>query len=172
MTLSLSGVLIVGSLADAVSARPIVGADLIVVDAAGTPVASARSDAGGNFIFKFIPEDAELFVSDDVYGDSHHVIGAHRSIVVFLDPPGISGRVIDAKGHPLSSVEVTGQQISTVTGEDGRFVLDGVGQGSEIRVSSHTVGTASVVVEGKDLGDIVLPGDDGDPMATPEGGAA
>lgn len=170
MTLSLSGVLVVGSLRDAVSDEPIAGAQLTVTNAAGRPVENARTDDAGNFIFKSIPEDGQLVVMSEVYGAFRQAIGDQRTLVVLLDPPRVSGQVVNDRGRPIPGAEVSGEEVSVRSDPNGRFVLDGIGQGSELTVASASDGQVTLVVEGTELGVIVLHDDVAEPLASPEGG--
>ncbi len=63
MVLSLSGVLVLGSVTDAVSGIPVEGAEITILNAVGEEVASTRTDDSGTFVFTLIPENAELRVA-------------------------------------------------------------------------------------------------------------
>lgn len=164
---SLSGVLIPGMVSDALSGSPVEGAELTVVNASGTPVAATRTDEVGGFVFKLIPEDSRLVVAHEVYGVVEQSLGGRRSANVSLAPPPVSGRLVDERGRGIEGVTIAGPRAETVTGPDGRFTLHPVGQGAEIIVSHVGPDEVTIVVEGSDLGDIVLPSI----HATPEAGS-
>jgi hypothetical protein len=165
LTLSLSGVLVYGSIVDALTDQPVAGADVSVPGPEGDIIASAHTDDFGSFIFKFIPEDATLVIADDVYGASTHALEGQRSVLIALDPPPVTGRVVDDAGQPLAGVVITHGQASIQADGAGRFTLTEIGQGAEVVLSLDGT-SATVNVEGRDLGDIVLQG----PAATPDAG--
>jgi hypothetical protein len=166
LTVPLSGVLVYGTVVDAQSEQPVTEADVSVLDSDGRVIASAHTDEFGSFIFKFIPEDAMLAIKDDVYGESAHALRDQRSLLIALDPPPVTGRVVDERGEPLRGVDVSDGEATSVTDDEGRFVLSGVGQGSEVTIS-YGKRTSAAVIEGRDMGDIVLD-KEGGPSASPE----
>lgn len=167
MTVSLSAVLVMGSVSDIVSGVPVEGAKLRVLDVDGQEVASARTDQSGAFVFKFIPEDADLAIEHDVYGEIRVSLDDRRSLHLQLDPPPVSGRVVDESGTPSAGATISGPQVDAKTGADGTFALEGVGQGTIINVEGQGSGRAEVIVEGTDLGDIRLTDQPATPVASP-----
>jgi hypothetical protein len=153
--ISLSGVLVYGKVADAVSGRPVGGAEVSVALPGGTPAASAHTDESGNFVFKLIPENAEIAIEDDVYGSATFRFDASGSLLIELDPPPVAGVVVDPTGKPIEGVEVSSARSHTRSGDDGMFFIEGVGQGEELTLTSD-LGRTTVLVEGVDLGEIVL----------------
>lgn len=166
VTLSLPGVLVMGAVSDAISRQPVDGAEITVVDALGTPVTSTRTDESGTFVFKFIPEDSSLIVRHDLYGETVEARGDQRSLGIEMEPPPVTGRVVDAQGQGIVGAEVSGPDAETVTGEDGRFTLNGVGQGTDIIVRVEGQDVLSTRIEGADLGEIQV----GASSSTPEAG--
>lgn len=169
LVVSLNVVLVLGSLTDIVSGEPIADADIVINDANGEEVATSRTDESGTFVFKFIPEDAEIVVRHDVYGEHRQDLGARRSIMIQLQPPDVRGRVVDGSGVPVADALISGPQVTLQTDQDGQFLLQGVGQGTELVVGSGK-GRTTVEVRGDDLGDIKLSDTSATPAASPEGG--
>lgn len=168
LTLSLSGVLVIGKLVDAISDQPVEGAEVTVAGTDGERVAASHTDEFGNFIFKLIPEDAALTIRDDVYGESTWPIGSDRELRIALDPPPVTGRVVNENGLPLEGIEVRGPAATAVTERGGQFTLVGVGQGEEV-VFESSDDQVTIIAEGQDLGVVTLQADD---IVTtpPEGG--
>lgn len=166
IVVSLTGVLVLGTITDALSGSPVEGAELVVHDGSGTPVATNRTDEAGSFVFKLIPEDATVRIHHDVYGEVIHVLGSRRSLSIRLEPPPVTGRVVNGAGEPIAGVRITGPNLEAVGEVDGSFRLHPIGQGSEITLSASNGQSRTVTVDGTDLGDIVVP----DEAATPEGG--
>lgn len=166
MVLSLSGVLVLGSVTDAVSGVPVEGAEIAIIDASGDEVASTRTDDSGTFVFTLIPENADLVLRHDVYGETREQLGARRELRIQLAPPPVAGTVVDDSGEPLQGVKVSAGSVQTETDADGRFRLEGVGQGIGLTVTGTEGSSSTIEVRGTDLGIIVL----GD--ATPEAGAS
>ena len=167
---SLSAVLVLGSVADIVSGAPVQGAVITVLDASGAEVASTGTDGSGSFVFKFIPEDAEIVVTHDIYGEHRQALDDQRSLFIQLQPPPVTGTVVGADGEPVARARVTGAQAEAETDTDGTFTIDGVGQGEELIIAMDGLGSAVVPVSGTDLGDIVIPATEASPQASPFAG--
>jgi len=166
VTLSLAGVLVLGSVSDAISGQPVDGAEIVVIDADGTEVTSTRTDESGTFVFKFIPEDSSLVVQHELYGDMMEPRGDQRTIGIEMDPPPVTGRVVDAQGQGVAGVEIVGPEAETVSGDGGSFTLNEIGQGSEVVIRHEGREVRTLTVEGADLGDIQLEAS----TSTPEAG--
>lgn len=156
MVLSLSGVLVLGTVSDAVSGVPVEGATITILGPSEEEVTSTRTDASGTFVFTMIPEDAELVVRHDVYGAWRESIGDRRELRIQLVPPVVTGRVVDAGGQPVEGATLTAGQARARTDAAGQFRLEGAGQGTVVTIESAT-GNGSVEVRGTDLGTIPLP---------------
>lgn len=170
MVLSLSGVLVLGTLSDAVSGVPVEGATIAILDASGHEVTSTRTDESGTFVFTMIPEDAELVVRHDVYGEWREQIGSRRELRIQLAPPAVSGQVVDRAGAPVEGAVLTAGQVQGRTDGNGEFRLEGVGQGTGLTIESPA-GSQSVEVRGTDLGTITLSEATPGAGASPESGA-
>lgn len=173
LVVSLSAVLVLGSVTDIVSGAPVEGADIVVLDAEGEEVATTRTDRSGTFVFKFIPEDAEIAVTHDVYGEYRQRLDHRRSLLIQLDPPPVTGLVVDATGAPIAGATITGGRENVVTGADGTFTAGGIGQEMELTIMKEGIGSANVTVSGTDLGAIRIPASGSTPEARPsatEGG--
>jgi hypothetical protein len=171
LTFSLSGILVMGALTDAVSGEPVAGATISAIGRDGEKLATSRTDDGGGFVFKLIPEDARLEIVDEIYGASVHPIGDSRIVSIPLDPPPVRGRVVDQAGLPVGEATVSDGQARVTSGPDGAFTLDPVGQGSEVEVSADGHGATTILIEGTDLGDLVLAAPSATPAASTGGGA-
>lgn len=167
MMLSLSGVLVLGSVTDAASGLPVEGATIAILDRSGHEVTSTRTDASGTFVFTMIPEDAELAVRHDVYGETRQLIGSRRELRIQLAPPPVIGIIVDAAGQPVGDAEVSAGGVEAQTGPNGSFRLEGVGQGTALQVTDAGGSRASVDVQGTDLGTIVLNGNGLEATASP-----
>lgn len=165
VTVSLSGVLLSGTVTDRVSNEPVSDAEITILDAKGGNVATTGTDRSGMFVFKLVPEDAEIVVRHAVYGEYRQPVQERRSMNLELEPPAVSGRVVDADGRPVTGIEVSGENTSTTTDDQGRFSLDGVGQGSGIVLRGEQGEEITILAEGSDLGDIALPVAAPSPMA-------
>lgn len=170
MTVSLSAVLVIGSVSDIVSGVPVVGAELVVLDAGGEEVTMTRTDESGTFVFKFIPEDAEIVVTHGVYGEYRQALEDRRSLQIQLQPPVVTGRVIDASGQPVAGATISSSHLTSVTDGDGVFTMEGVGQGMEIEIVSEGVVERTFIVDGSELGTIRLSEDPATPEASPAAG--
>jgi hypothetical protein len=170
LTFTLSGILIMGKLSDALSGEPVAGATISAVDRDGSRLATSRTDENGGFIFKLIPDNARLEIVDEIYGNSVHTIENRRTISIPLDPPPVRGRVVDQSGKPVEEAIVSGGQVGGTNSPDGVFTLESVGQGSELEISADGYGTTTIVVEGTELGDIVLPEASATPPPSSRGG--
>lgn len=164
MVVSLSAVVVIGSLSDVVSGEPIGDAALRIIDADGDEVAETTTDPSGTFVFTFIPEEATLVVEHDVYGTQRVEIGERRSLLVQLPPPEVTGIVVDDAGNPVAGAIVSGPQGRTVTNDTGQFTLAGAGQGTRLTIEREGAGSATVEVRERDLGRIVL----GEGSGTPD----
>lgn len=156
LTLSLTGVLVMGAVSDALSGQPVDGGEITVVNALGTPVTSTRTDESGTFVFKFIPEDSSLVVRHDIYGETVELRSDQRSIGIEMDPPPVTGRLVDAQRRGIAGADLSGSDAETVSLEDGSFTLKGVGQRSEVVVRVDGREVLRFTVQGAELGDIEI----------------
>ena len=167
VTVSLTAVLVLGSVTDAVSGAPVDGAGIVVLDENGAEVASTRTDGSGTFVFKLIPEDSAIVVTHDIYGEDRQRLDDQRSLRIQLDPPTVTGKVVDESGQPVAGASVRSALAETVTGVDGTFTIEGVGQGIELTVEPEGRGSRTVTVSGTDLGVIEIPAAGASPEASP-----
>jgi hypothetical protein len=170
LTISLSGVLVSGTLIDRVSNEPVGDAEIRILDASGDAVATTGTDESGMFVFKFVPENAEIVVRHAIYGEHRQSVQERRSMHLELEPPAVHGRVVDREGAPVPGVAVTSAGVRTTSDNDGRFSLGGVGQGSELVLQHGERGEGTVLVQGIELGDIALLESSPSPEATPPEG--
>lgn len=170
MVLSLSGVLVLGSVSDAVSGVPVEGASIAIIDCSGQEVTTTHTDESGTFVFTMIPEDAELVLQHDIYGERREPIGTRRELRIQLSPPAVTGQVVDAAGTPVAGAVLAAGQVQARTDENGAFRLNGVGQGAELTIEGPGR-SLSVEVRGSDLGTITLADATPAAVASPESGA-
>jgi hypothetical protein len=170
VTVSLSGVLVSGTLTDRVSHEPVDDAEISILDASGEAVATTGTDQSGMFVFKFVPENAEIVVHHAIYGEQRQPVQERRSMLLELEPPTVRGRVVDGEGGPVPGVAVSSASAFTTTDDDGRFSMDGVGQGSDLVLQHGERLEATILVQGADLGDIPLHDSPPSPVTTPPAG--
>ncbi len=171
MVLSLSGVLVLGSVTDAVSGVPVEGAEITIINSLGEEVAATRTDESGTFVFTLIPENAELVLRHDVYGETREELGSRRELRIQLTPPPVTGTVVDGTEQPVEGVIVSAGRVQTQTDADGTFRLDGVGQGADLTLTGAQGRSSAVEVRGTDLGAVVLGDANPEAGASPESGA-
>jgi protocatechuate 3,4-dioxygenase beta subunit len=134
----------------------------LAFSAAGKQRRLSRRDPGGAFEIRGLSAGpAKIVASAPGYASAVHVAKVRRAsrphevtvsdLVIALDRAGrIEGSVTSAATRqPLAGAEVKVGRLTTRTGADGRFRLDGVPEGShrvEVRLGGHTARSDPVVV--------------------------
>ncbi|AKF07045.1 Hypothetical protein DB32_004194 [Sandaracinus amylolyticus] len=139
-----------GRIVDAMSGEAIEGASIVIERADGPPLArDTRSDGEGSFVIpRAVPATYAATVSAPGFAAwrGELAVSATRAGEIELDAielmPGarLEGEVVDALGAVVrgASVSVDGDPARSVrTDAHGRFVLDGLGEGSLVILAAH-----------------------------------
>ncbi|WP_236605422.1 carboxypeptidase regulatory-like domain-containing protein [Sandaracinus amylolyticus] len=139
-----------GRVVDAMSGEAIEGASIVIERAEGPPLSrDTRSDAEGSFVIpRAVPASYVATVSAPGFAAwrGEIAVSATRGGEIELDAieltPGarLEGEVVDALGAVVrgASVSVDGDPArATRTDAHGRFVLDGLGEGSFVILAAH-----------------------------------
>ena len=152
-----AGARITGTVTDASSSQPIVGAEVDVFAADGAPITGTETDSGGrytvgglapgsyelkfssggssgNYAAQYYNAKATLATGDGVSTTAGHVVSANAALTVGGE---IKGTIIDAQSHqPLLGVNVTaldasGNEVSFASSaSDGTYSLVGLATGT------------------------------------------
>ncbi len=136
-----------GTLTDRTSGDPIVEASLVLLDAEGAEVASTTSDAKGRYRFTDVAEDATLRITAGPYGSLEEPVGETTSRDFAFERTQARGLVLDANGEPVQGAVIRSGEVTAVTGGDGAYAIDGVGNGAELSISASGFETVGAVVQ-------------------------
>jgi hypothetical protein len=135
-----------GILTDKETTEPIAGAEIALLRADGTTIATTTTDTGGGYTFRDTPEDARLAISAGPYGSLEQGVAGQHQLDVSMVGAIANGIVQDDKGKPLQGAVVQSGEVRAVTGADGAYTLEGVGNGAEVSIfaSGYETTTARV----------------------------
>ncbi len=136
-----------GTLTDRTSGDPIVAASLVLLDAEGAEVASTTTDAKGQYRFTDVSEDATLRITAGPYGSLEEAVGETTSRDFAFERTQAQGVVLDANGDPIQGAVIRSGNVTAVTGGDGAYAIDGVGNGAELSISASGFETVGAVVQ-------------------------
>lgn len=145
-----------GTLTDRESGNPIAGASLTLLDAGGTELATTTSDAEGAYRFVDVPENATLRITAGSYGSVEEPVGSTTSRDVAFEQTRVQGLVVDPEGNPIQGAIIRSGDVIGVTGGDGTYALDGVGNGAELTISASGFGSVEAVANGGHVGEVRL----------------
>lgn len=136
-----------GTLTDRTSGSPIVSASLTLVDARGAEVGSTTSDDKGQYRFTDVSENATLRISAGPFGTVEEFVGASTPRDFAFERTQAQGRVLDANGAPVQGAVIRSGDVTAVSAGDGRYTLDGVGNGAELLISASGFERAGAIVQ-------------------------
>ncbi len=145
-TVSLRPSTVTGRLTDTTTGEPIAAANVALVDAAGNEMASTQTDDRGSYRLIDVPEGAQVRVDAGAYGTQTLDVAGATELDVPLTLSVATGAVLDDEGQPLQGAVVRSGESTAVSGGDGTFSLEGVGDGAEVRVTAPGFEEASSVV--------------------------
>ncbi len=136
-----------GTLTDAASGAPIVGAKLSLINDQGA-WATGVTAADGAYRFDNVPANARLVVESDAYGRVEQPVGQKTALSLPLKSTVVTGTVADASGKPIAEARITAANGSaaTVSGPDGAFRLEGGNDVGELLISAPGFETAKASV--------------------------
>lgn len=147
---------VAGILQDEETGAPIAGAEVRLIAADGSEIARTMTDDGGGYRFRDTPEDATLRVSAGAYGMLEQPIDGQSALDIAMVRSIASGVVLDDAGAPLQGAVVQAGDVRAVTGADGVYTLEGVGDGADVAISaSGYESVAAKVADGK-VGNVQL----------------
>lgn len=155
-TLQLVPSLVIGSVSDADTGDAIRGAQVEILDDAGTMVYGTGSDDSGAFMFQNLPDDAIIRVDAGEYGMVEEPVNDRDSITFVLERTLVSGTVLDETGNPVQGAVVRSGEAQAVTGTDGLFTLDGVSSGAEITITAAGFAPMTQTASGERMDDLHL----------------
>jgi hypothetical protein len=147
---------LIGTLTDRESGNPIAEASLTLVDARGAELATTKSDAEGGYRFVDVPGNATLRITAGSYGSVEAPVGNTASRDFVFELRQAQGLVVDPEGKPIQGAVVRSGDVTGVTGGDGTFTLEGVGNGAELTISASGFGSVQAVVNGGRVADVRL----------------
>lgn len=145
-----------GTLTDRASGQPIAGATLTIRDAGGTEIASSSSDADGKYRFTDVPENATLLITAGAYGSREEQVADTTSGDFAFELTQAHGLVLNQDGGPIQGAIVRSGEVSGVSGGDGTYTLEGVGNGAELTISASGFETVEAVVNDGRVRDATL----------------
>ncbi|HEV2065199.1 MAG TPA: putative glycoside hydrolase [Thermomicrobiales bacterium] len=125
-----------GRLTDRATGAPVAAATLALVDPQGAVLATTDSDEQGQYRFTDVPEDATLRIDAGAYGSVEEAVGQTPSRDFAFVLTQAQGSVLDEAGKPIQGATIRSGDISAVTGGDGTYTLEGVGNGAEVTISA------------------------------------
>ncbi len=145
-TVSLQPSTVVGRLTDTASGEPIVGANVALIDASGNQVTSTQTDDSGSYRLIDVPEGARVSIDAGAYGAQTLDVAGVTQLDVALALSLATGTVLNDDGEPLQGAVIRSGEATTVTGGDGTYTLEGVGNGAEVRVTAPGFQETTAVV--------------------------
>ncbi len=156
VTLQLKPSIVQGVLRDRESGEAIGEADVALLDASGNVVAETRTDSSGSYLFKDLPANSLLRIYAEEYGVIEEQVWQRSVVNLDLERSVYRGKVLDDTGAPLQGTLVQSGDNRVVTGTDGEFTLEGVGQGAEVRITAAGFRSMTRDIGSEGLGDIAL----------------
>ncbi len=153
---SLRPATLVGQLVDQGTGEPIEGATVSVVDATGTVRASTQTDAGGTYRLTDIPDNATVEIDAGRYGAISEPIGDRVDLSLGLELRVAEGMIFNDRGEPLQGAIVRSGEITAVTGGDGSFILEGVGDGAELSITASGFERSGATVSAGRIDDVSM----------------
>ena len=145
-----------GVLRDEETGEPIAGADVSLLRSDGSVAASTTTDDRGGYMFKDSPDGARLRIEAGVYGAVEEPVEGRTTMDVGLVRSVATGVVQDDTGQPLQGAVVESGSIRAVTGADGAYTLEGLGNGAEVLVSASGYETVSAKVANGEVATVQL----------------
>lgn len=145
-TVSLQPSTVNGRLTDASSGEPIIAANIALIDASGQEVGSTQTDENGSYRLIDVPEGATVSIDAGAYGAQTVDVAGSTQLDVPLTLTTATGAVLDDGGQPLQGAVIRSGDVTAVTGADGTYTLEGVGNGAEVRVTAPGFQETTVVV--------------------------
>lgn len=136
---------LIGRLTDRATGAPVAAASLALIDSQGTVIATTNSDEQGQYRFTDVPENASLRIDAGAYGSVEEAVGQTASRDFAFALTQAQGSVLDATGKPIQGATIWAGDISAVTGGDGTYTLEGVGNGAELTISASGFETVKTV---------------------------
>ena len=145
-TVSLRPSSLAGQLTDEKTGEPIAGASVTVVNAAGEVVGSTETDESGTYRLENVPEGATVQINAGTYGILTQAVGSNIELSFPLTMQSASGVIVGDGGEPIQGAVVRSGDATAVTGGDGTFTIDGVGDGDELAISAAGFENSSATV--------------------------
>jgi len=147
---------LIGQLTDRATGAPIAAASLALVDSQGAVLATTDSDAQGQYRFTDVPENATLRIDAGAYGSLEEAVGQTPSRDFAFELTRAQGLVVDSNGKPIQGAIIRSGDVSAVTGGDGTYMLEGIGNGAELTISASGFETVKSVVRDGQVADARL----------------
>ncbi|HVL25738.1 MAG TPA: putative glycoside hydrolase [Thermomicrobiales bacterium] len=145
-----------GVLTDQDTREPIAGAEITLLRPDGTPVASTKTDSSGAYTFRDTPDNARIAIAAGPYGAAEHDVAGKNQFDLALVRSIANGLVQDDEGQPLQGAVVQTGDVRAVTGADGAYTLEGVGNGAEVAISASGYETVTAKVADGMVGSVKL----------------
>jgi uncharacterized protein YfaS (alpha-2-macroglobulin family) len=142
-------------------AGPVPGAVVTLTDAYGTQVGRARTDAAGRFGLADVPAGRSVVVAHHPgFRPGAAAVSGAGAVELALEPLAVvHGTVRDAEsGHPVAAatlvaVDAAGEVVArTISDPDGRYLLEGVGEGGPLTVVASAPGVPPAAVATREPG--------------------
>jgi hypothetical protein len=137
-----------GVVTDQETNEPIADAEITLLRADGTTIATTQTDTSGGYAFRDTPEDARVAIKAGPYGSLEQDIAGKNHLDITMVRSFANGIVQDDKGNPLQGAVIQSGDVRAVTGADGSYTLEGVGDGAELSIIASGYETVSAKVAG------------------------
>lgn len=134
-----------GRLTDRTTGAPVTAATLALVDSQGAVLATTDSDERGQYRFTDVPDNATLRIDAGAYGSVEEAVGQTPSRDFAFELMQAQGSVLDEAGKPIQGATIRSGDVSAVTGGDGTYTLEGIGNGAELTISASGFQTVKAV---------------------------
>lgn len=133
-----------GLVTNAYTGEPLENA-LVSVEVEGTTTLSTTTNADGSYALEGVPEQFTLVVAAPEHSLFREELNRATAYDAALRPSFLTGRVTDQySGEPVAGAMVAAGDVTTTTGDDGTYRLEGVpGDATTVEISAEGYATLS-----------------------------